>query len=73
MSRDALVNVINRTVRYGALVAQFKKEPDEVLRGADLTAREIEALKSGDAKKLVAAGVSQAMADRWVRNLGFQA
>ena len=71
MSADQLNKFINTTVKYGGLISQFKKDPDVVAKGYDLSAGEIEAASSGEEAQLVSAGVPQALAARWVRNLSY--
>ena len=67
MSAEGLTNFINTTVKYGGLINKFKKEPEEVARGHDMTAEELAAASSGDEASLVSAGVPEALATRWVR------
>ena len=71
MSADQLNRFINTTVKYGGLISQFKKDPDIVAKGYDLSAGEMEAASSGDEDKLTAAGVPKTLAARWVRNLSY--
>ena len=43
MSAVGLTNFVNTTVKYGGLINKFKKEPEDVARGHDLTAEELAA------------------------------
>ncbi len=69
MSADAVQKFIDKTGRYGALVIQFKQNPDPLFSSYDLSTQEKEALKKGDIPALVKSGVPKPLAERWARSL----
>ena len=60
MSKEALTKVVQRSISDAAFRRQLATEPS-VLRGYDLTADEIGAVRSRDVAKLTAFGIDQRM------------
>jgi hypothetical protein len=61
MSKEALTKVVQRSISDAAFRHQLTTDPSGALRGYDLTADEISAMRSRDAAKLTAFGVDVRM------------
>lgn len=61
MSREYLARVIQRSISDGAFRRQLTTDPTGALRGYDLSADEVGAIRSGDATRLTSLGVEQRM------------
>jgi len=61
MSKEALVQVVQRSIGDATFRRQLATDSAGALRGYDLTADEISAMQSRDAAKLMAFGVDQRM------------
>src|SRR5436853_7589443 len=61
MASKNLGAVIQRAISDGAFRRQLQSDPAAALRGFNLTAAEIAAIRSGDSSKLMSLGVDQRM------------
>lgn len=61
MSKDGLTRVVQRAISDGAFRRQLSTDPTGALRGFDLTAGEVSAIRSGDAARLASLGIDQRM------------
>src|SRR6185369_15157792 len=61
MASKNLGAVIQRAISDGAFRRQLQSDPAAALRGFNLTADEIAAIRSGDSSKLMSLGVDQRM------------
>jgi hypothetical protein len=61
MSKDALAKVVQRAISDAGFRRQLSSDPAGALRGFDLTADEVSALRTGDAGRLSTLGVDQRM------------
>ncbi|HEY6958243.1 MAG TPA: Os1348 family NHLP clan protein [Candidatus Limnocylindria bacterium] len=61
MSTEALTKVISRSISDAMFRRQLAQNPDGAVRGYDLTAEELAALRANDTTRLAAFGVDQRM------------
>ena len=60
MARNDLNRAVELLLEDPGFLRRFRRNPERALRGLDLTAEEIAALKTGDARELVRLGVDPA-------------
>jgi hypothetical protein len=60
MARESLNDAVERLLTDGAFLRRFRRDPERTLRRYDLTETEIEAVKRGDARELLALGLDPA-------------
>jgi hypothetical protein len=61
MSKEALAKVVQRAISDAAFRRQLNSDPSGALRGFDLSADEMSAIRTGDAGRLTTLGVDQRM------------
>jgi hypothetical protein len=61
MSKDALAKVVQRAISDAGFRRQLNSDPTGALRGFDLSADELSALRAGDAGRLSTLGIDQRM------------
>jgi hypothetical protein len=60
MARETLNHAVERLLTDGAFMRRFRRNPERALRRYELTETEIEAIKCGDARELLALGLDPA-------------
>jgi hypothetical protein len=60
MARESMNDAVGRLLTDGAFLRRFRRNPERALRRYDLTETEIEAIKRGDARELLALGLDPA-------------
>jgi hypothetical protein len=60
MARETLNDAVGRLLTDGNFLRRFRRNPERTLRRYDLTETEIEAVKRGDARELLALGLDPA-------------
>ena len=61
MSKEALAKVVQRAISDAGFRRQLNSDPAGALRGFDLSADEVSALRAGDAGRLSSLGIDQRM------------
>jgi hypothetical protein len=66
MSKEALAKVVQRAISDAAFRRQLNSDPAGALRGFDLSADEVSAVRTGDAGRLSTLGIDQRMSKAFV-------
>ncbi len=67
MSKQSVIQILERALNDETFAAQLKTNFDAAVKGYDLSADEIAALKKGDETALRAMGVDQRLNKPWFR------